>query len=549
MPWKSKKQQRWGHGKGGKKAGFSTEKIEEWDDKTNFESLPEEALIDEAATKDDVKSLKKLSREHNMGMRSGGFHSPPKGKKQYTRKEKHKEQSKSESLTPTDETYRRYSFPIAKLVAGLNWSTWEQETHSEEGYVPAWGFHSVVDRGVDPHEKHDGARKIEQAPSPLPASGSGTKLHKAYALNWATEGRPCGDEEKYPEKCGPGEGPEDTEPDYPDVSTPEKKRAWDESVDRYVGGPEQGEPSSPEEEATQRYQFGMLSSHLTQYDQRLAKRESHPNIYRIGHFLKAAQDMEKAVKSGQDMESAFADSFTPSGPMETIAKKLGLGMAVQRGEWVKADPPNPDAHPRDRWKKPRQKAAPEGGAQRSDLDIEKNQMMMDPNLHPQEREDYLKNYEQEKSRLGGQVWSSTLNWEVLAYGHGGYHYNPHVSKPVALEPIGEEGGYHYFGPPPDGGFSYGLYTDGTNTIAAQRAAQVYSPITGAPMKYAGDASYDLVKQALSGSKFPNLLHSCGACAYAYVTSADYLKNLNCPACGSTSEYGNAMMRGRRAAKK
>jgi hypothetical protein len=149
----------------------------------------------------------------------------------------------------------------------------------------------------------------------------------------------------------------------------------------------------------------------------------------------------------------------------------------------------------------------------------------------------------------GSVWSSTLNWEVLAYGHGGYHYNPHVSKPVALEPIGEEGGYHYFGPPPDGGFSYGLYTDGTNTIAAQRAAEVYSPITGAPMKYTGNASYDLIKQALSGSKFPNLLHSCGSCAYAYVTSADYLKSLNCLACGTPSEYGNAMMRGRRAAKK
>lgn len=355
MPWKSKKQQRWGHGRGGKKAGFSQDKIEEWDEKTNFESLPEEALIDEAATKDDVKGLKKLSREHNMGMRSGGFHSPQKGKKQYTRKEKHKDQSKSETLTPTDETYRGYSFPLAELAAGLHWSTaetcncrprgichstfkWKQETHSDDGYVPAWGFHSVVDRGVDPHEKHEGARKIEQTPSPLPASGSGKKLHKAHALNWETEGQ-------------------------------------------------------------------------------------------------------------------------------------------------------------------------------------------------------------------AKVWSSTLSWEVLAYGHGGYHYNPHVSKPVALEPIGEEGGYHYFGPPPDGGFSYGLYTDGTNTIAAQRASQVYSPITGTPMKYAGDASYDTVKQALSGSKFPNLLHSCGSCAYAYVTSADYLKSLNCPACGSSSDYGNALMRGRRAAKK
>jgi hypothetical protein len=43
MPWESKKQQRWGHGRGGKKAGFTPEKIKEWDKKTDFESIPEEA--------------------------------------------------------------------------------------------------------------------------------------------------------------------------------------------------------------------------------------------------------------------------------------------------------------------------------------------------------------------------------------------------------------------------------------------------------------------------------------------------------------------------
>ena len=43
MPWESKKQQRWGHGRGGKKAGFTPEKIKEWDKKTDFESLPEKA--------------------------------------------------------------------------------------------------------------------------------------------------------------------------------------------------------------------------------------------------------------------------------------------------------------------------------------------------------------------------------------------------------------------------------------------------------------------------------------------------------------------------
>jgi hypothetical protein len=146
------------------------------------------------------------------------------------------------------------------------------------------------------------------------------------------------------------------------------------------------------------------------------------------------------------------------------------------------------------------------------------------------------------------VLAKKLHW-VVGYGHGGYHYNPHVSKPVALEPIGEEGGYHYFGPPPDGGFSYGLYTDGESTIATKKAREVFSPVTGNPMKFVKDLPFELVQKALSGSKFPNLLHSCGSCGSAGVTSADYLKSLNCIACGDISEYGTSLMRGRRLAKK
>ena len=122
---------------------------------------------------------------------------------------------------------------------------------------------------------------------------------------------------------------------------------------------------------------------------------------------------------------------------------------------------------------------------------------------------------------------AALHWEVLSYGGGGYHYNPHVSKPVALEPIGEGGGYSYFGPPPDLGSSYGLYSDGENTISSKRAQQVYSPLTGAPMKYIKDITYDEVQKAMSGSKFASLLHSCGECASSYVNSSDSLKSLNC----------------------
>jgi hypothetical protein len=141
-----------------------------------------------------------------------------------------------------------------------------------------------------------------------------------------------------------------------------------------------------------------------------------------------------------------------------------------------------------------------------------------------------------------------LNWVVVGYGHGGYHYNPHVSKPVALEPIGEEGGYHYFGPPADYGGSYGLYTDGSSTIATQRAEEVFSPVSGGPMKYVGPTSFEDVQKALSGSKFATLLHSCGSCGCSYVSSADCVKSMSCIGCGQESEYGNAVMRGRSAKK-
>jgi hypothetical protein len=40
-----------------------------------------------------VKLIKKASRELHKGMKRGGFHSPPKGKKGYTRKEKHRGQN------------------------------------------------------------------------------------------------------------------------------------------------------------------------------------------------------------------------------------------------------------------------------------------------------------------------------------------------------------------------------------------------------------------------------------------------------------------------
>ncbi len=68
---------------------------------------------------DPVKTLKKISRDSDphKGSRRGGFHGTPKGNKGYTRKEKHPDQSNSESLTPEDETYRELMFPIADVLS------------------------------------------------------------------------------------------------------------------------------------------------------------------------------------------------------------------------------------------------------------------------------------------------------------------------------------------------------------------------------------------------------------------------------------------------
>jgi hypothetical protein len=134
MPWKSKKQQRWGHGKGGKKAGFTEKEIEEWDESTDFDSLPEEATSGKGPTRRQgsgqktpqiVKDLKRASREvhKDVNQKSAGPQSTKKGAKGYNRKQKHKnsdDETIGEELTQVDETYRGVGFPMAKT---LSWKT------------------------------------------------------------------------------------------------------------------------------------------------------------------------------------------------------------------------------------------------------------------------------------------------------------------------------------------------------------------------------------------------------------------------------------------
>jgi hypothetical protein len=196
MPWESKKQQRWGHGEGGKKAGLD---VEEWDDKTDFESLPEEAEAGKGPCRtpgpgkklpEKVKDARRSSREVNEGMPKGGFHS----KKGYNRKEKHpKDHAEGEELTMVDETYRGMNFPFAStlnwgrgapLAASLDWSSHKSETFDDtgkDGGHPAWGLKSIIDRGVKPHEKPAGDKRIADDQTTNRSNGEGKKF-KAYSM-------------------------------------------------------------------------------------------------------------------------------------------------------------------------------------------------------------------------------------------------------------------------------------------------------------------------------------------------------------------------------
>ena len=64
-----------------------------------------------------------------------------------------------------------------------------------------------------------------------------------------------------------------------------------------------------------------LISVLTQEDDRLAKRESILNIYRIGHWLLALEDAELHPNGLAD---GLSESFTHSGLRDKLRKAAGL---------------------------------------------------------------------------------------------------------------------------------------------------------------------------------------------------------------------------------
>jgi hypothetical protein len=68
-----------------------------------------------------------------------------------------------------------------------------------------------------------------------------------------------------------------------------------------------------------------LVNELTALDRREAKGKAH-NPWALGHYLSAAK--------GVTDSASFARAFIPTRGMHTVAKRLGLGLDVERGNWV-----------------------------------------------------------------------------------------------------------------------------------------------------------------------------------------------------------------------
>lgn len=118
----------------------------------------------------------------------------------------------------------------------------------------------------------------------------------------------------------------------------------------------------------------------------------------------------------------------------------------------------------------------------------------------------------------------------------GFNYNPITQKPVELPPIGRQSGYHYFGPPPDAGFSYGKFKDqGGNFIATIRGEQMSSPYDGQPMEYVEDIPLEEIMEMLKDSSTMDSV--CPQCATPMMSdlgneAMSSMEALHCVTCGS-----------------
>ena len=123
---------------------------------------------------------------------------------------------------------------------------------------------------------------------------------------------------------------------------------------------------------------------------------------------------------------------------------------------------------------------------------------------------------------------------VLAYG-GGSGYYPYTQKPVDYQPYRPV--YLFRGPPPDAGFSYGLFEDEEmqTKYYAELGVEPFSPFSGKAAKLLEEVTPDTLKSTL-GKDLDNLedVHcaNCGADFKQNLRAGNQDKELWCHRCGA-----------------
>ena len=113
-----------------------------------------------------------------------------------------------------------------------------------------------------------------------------------------------------------------------------------------------------------------------------------------------------------------------------------------------------------------------------------------------------------------------------------YGYNPIFQKRISFGIDRNPGGYHWYGPPPDMGASYGAWMDPKSNVGAIAPiaadhTMLYSPATGEEMTYEGPASTDMREAVLSYQGDFHLM-PVTLSGHACLTSAPIYGDHECP---------------------
>ena len=126
---------------------------------------------------------------------------------------------------------------------------------------------------------------------------------------------------------------------------------------------------------------------------------------------------------------------------------------------------------------------------------------------------------------------------IVGFGGGGSGYYPYTQKPVDYQPYRPV--YLFRGPPPDAGFSYGLFEDEEvgKQYFAELGLEEFSPFTGKPVKKIEDYSHYEIERMLGEDIHKDNLKTvnCGNCAGEYsqnIHNFEKARQLYCHRCGS-----------------